>query len=66
MEEQVTPPPKTAGRACALLLVGVVSMTVVAVGQRTGDVDRFRTWAAQTAVAPLVAHEPVGAARLSR
>lgn len=39
-------PRKTARRACTLLLAGLVSMTVVAVGERTGDLDEFRAWVA--------------------
>lgn len=54
MNEQETLPdgaevsPKVACRGCAMLLVGIVSMTIVAVGERTGELDRFRSWVGQT------------------
>lgn len=46
-------PPRVACRGCAMLLVGIISMTVVAVGERTGELDRFRSWVAQTDIVGL-------------
>ncbi|QCF27686.1 hypothetical protein soil367_18115 [Hydrocarboniclastica marina] len=34
---------KVALRGCALMLAGLISMTVVAVGERTGDLDQLRS-----------------------
>lgn len=38
---------KVAYRGCALMLAGLVSMSVVAVGERTGDLDQFRNHVSQ-------------------
>ena len=54
MSEQETVPDgsevsrKVASRGCAMMLVGLISMTVVAVSERTGDLDQFRSWVAQS------------------
>lgn len=45
--EAAAVPRRAALRACTLMVAGLVSMTAVAVGHRTGVLDRFRAWVAE-------------------
>lgn len=57
-DEAAAVPRRAALRACALMMVGLVSMTAVAVGHRTGELDRFRAWVAEVPELGALAQSP--------